>query len=507
MAQAERPELFQKKLAVCAVVYDFRVETETEAKEDKRQSLLELIDFVNVKKSITEPMYKDTIEMVRAPPAPPQNRWWLDVRRREAHLAGAALQIKTNLFRPLPPGQRDFNPNFDAEEDEPFLEPAWPHLQLVYEFFLRFIVSSDVDPKVAKRYIDKASIISMLELFDSEDPRERDYLKTILHRVYGKFMSHRPFIRRAINNTFYRFIYERDYHNGISELLEILGSIINGFALPLKEEHKTFLVKALIPLHKPKNINAFQQQLSYCTPNLLPFPFFLTRARILVRPKIWRSSVCCGLCRRDAVRGEGRGAGGDGDPRPAAVLADHQLGQVRAVPRRARGAAGADAAPGVPEHLRTALPHHLALPHVAPLPGPLLVPPALSLPSLLFCPVETCPLYTSKRCRFKRCWLSSDSHGCRVVCRRWRSARCSCGTTSTSCSRSPTSSRRSSRSSSSRSPRTPRATGTRRCTASPTTCRSCSWCVLHNRTHPSTLPFPLCGAVTPLSVPRRAVVV
>ena len=29
-----------------------------------------------------------------------------------------------------------------------------------------------------------------------EDPRERDYLKTILHRIYGKFMSHRPFIRR-----------------------------------------------------------------------------------------------------------------------------------------------------------------------------------------------------------------------------------------------------------------------------------------------------------------------
>ena len=198
----------------------------------------------------------------------------------------AGLQIKTNLFRPLPPGQRDFNPNFDAEEDEPFLEPAWPHLQLVYEFFLRFIVSSDVDPKVAKRYIDKASIISMLELFDSEDPRERDYLKTILHRVYGKFMSHRPFIRRAINNTFYRFIYERDYHNGISELLEILGSIINGFALPLKEEHKTFLVKALIPLHKPKNINAFQQQLSYCTPTSLPSPFS-SPAPVLVRPKSW----------------------------------------------------------------------------------------------------------------------------------------------------------------------------------------------------------------------------
>ena len=51
-------------------------------------------------------------------------------------------------------------------------------------------------------------------------------------------MVHRPFIRKAINNVFYRFIFETEHHNGIAELLEILGSIINGFALPLKEEHK-----------------------------------------------------------------------------------------------------------------------------------------------------------------------------------------------------------------------------------------------------------------------------
>lgn len=51
-------------------------------------------------------------------------------------------------------------------------------------------------------------------------------------------MVHRPFIRKAINNVFYRFVFETERHNGIAELLEILGSIINGFALPLKEEHK-----------------------------------------------------------------------------------------------------------------------------------------------------------------------------------------------------------------------------------------------------------------------------
>ena len=29
-------------------------------------------------------------------------------------------------------------------EEESYFDPAWVHLQLVYEFFLRFIVSSEV---------------------------------------------------------------------------------------------------------------------------------------------------------------------------------------------------------------------------------------------------------------------------------------------------------------------------------------------------------------------------
>lgn len=110
--------------------------------------------------------------------------------------------------------------------------------QIVYEFLLRYVCANDTDAKVAKKYVDQSFVVRLLELFDSEDPRERDYLKTILHRIYGKFMVHRPFVRKAINNVFYRFVFETEHHNGIAELLEILGSIINGFALPLKDEHK-----------------------------------------------------------------------------------------------------------------------------------------------------------------------------------------------------------------------------------------------------------------------------
>ena len=45
--------------------------------------------------------------------------------------------FSVNLFRALPPSSSPNGAEFDPEEDEPTLEAAWPHLQLVYEFFLR----------------------------------------------------------------------------------------------------------------------------------------------------------------------------------------------------------------------------------------------------------------------------------------------------------------------------------------------------------------------------------
>lgn len=50
---------------------------------------------------------------------------------------------------------------FDPEEDEPTLEAAWPHLQLVYEFFLRFLESPDFQPSVAKRFIDQKFVLQV----------------------------------------------------------------------------------------------------------------------------------------------------------------------------------------------------------------------------------------------------------------------------------------------------------------------------------------------------------
>jgi len=232
----ERTELFRRKMEVCTVVFDFCNDLNQREKESKRQTLLEIVEYVNnTRNCFNESLMLDVVNMVGA-----------------------------NIFRSLQTKIKDPLAFSDPEDEEPSLERAWPHLQIVYEFFLRFVVSNDVDPKIAKRFVDQNFMLKLLELFDSEDPRERDYLKTILHRIYGKFMALRSFIRRAIQHVFFKVIYECETHNGVGELLEILGSIINGFALPLKDEHKDFLIKALIPLQKVKCLASFFQQLTYC---------------------------------------------------------------------------------------------------------------------------------------------------------------------------------------------------------------------------------------------------
>merc|ERR1712121_519616 len=225
-------------------------------KEIKRATLNEVVDYITAGRGVlTEAVYPEIIRM-----------------------------IACNLFRTLPPSD---NPDFDPEEDEPTLESSWPHLQLVFEFFLRVLESPEFQPTIAKKYIDQKFVLQLLELFDSEDPREREFLKTVLHRIYGKFLGLRAYIRKQINHIFLKFIYETEHFNGVGELLEILGSIINGFALPLKAEHKQFLLKVLIPLHKVRCLSLYHAQLAYCVVQFLEKDATLTEQVIKGLLKFW----------------------------------------------------------------------------------------------------------------------------------------------------------------------------------------------------------------------------
>jgi serine/threonine-protein phosphatase 2A regulatory subunit B' len=65
------------------------------------------------------------------------------------------------LFRPIPPQVNPSGDAYDPEEDEPVLEMAWPHLQVIYEFFLRFVESPEFNANVAKKYIDHNFILQV----------------------------------------------------------------------------------------------------------------------------------------------------------------------------------------------------------------------------------------------------------------------------------------------------------------------------------------------------------
>jgi serine/threonine-protein phosphatase 2A regulatory subunit B' len=260
-SSGDRDELFIQKIRQCCVLFDFVSDplSDLKWKEVKRAALQEMVEYVTTNRNVlTEQVYPEIVTM-----------------------------FSVNLFRTLPPSNNPNGAEFDPEEDEPTLEAAWPHLQLVYEFFLRCLESSDFQPSLAKKFIDQRFVLQLLELFDSEDPRERDFLKTTLHRIYGKFLGLRAYIRKQINNIFYNFIYETERHSGVAELLEILGSIINGFALPLKEEHKIFLLKVLLPLHKVKSLSVYHPQLAYCVVQFLEKDPSLTEPVIMSLLRYW----------------------------------------------------------------------------------------------------------------------------------------------------------------------------------------------------------------------------
>ncbi|KAG9442854.1 hypothetical protein H6P81_018708 [Aristolochia fimbriata] len=224
-------------ISICSFVFTFTDPEESPAQQElKRHKLNQILSVV---KSSRKPL-EDRI------------------------LTPLFAMLRDNLFRPLPPPCNASVPSELLEEEElgSIYSPAWPHLVLVYDILHRLVLN--IEPKILQTHIDEPFLLNLLNLFNSEDRREREALKNIYHRVYSKFASHRSFMRKSMSDAFLHFVFESERHCGIGELLEIWGSIINGFALPLKEEHRQFLVKVLVPLHKPKGMQSYHRQLAYC---------------------------------------------------------------------------------------------------------------------------------------------------------------------------------------------------------------------------------------------------
>eukprot|EP00344_Euplotes_crassus_P004540 CAMPEP_0197004290 /NCGR_PEP_ID=MMETSP1380-20130617/21200_1 /TAXON_ID=5936 /ORGANISM="Euplotes crassus, Strain CT5" /LENGTH=446 /DNA_ID=CAMNT_0042423033 /DNA_START=92 /DNA_END=1432 /DNA_ORIENTATION=+ len=247
-------ELFNKKLQTCMKVYDYKDETkDVKGKSERLNAINELQNLLQDQKSVQQliiPNLDTVMEM-----------------------------IEKNFFRPLPSIKKSnlaFSETGIEQEEE--VDPSWPHVQGVYEFFLQLIINEAADVKSLKVYVTPHFVQSFLNLFDTEEGVERDYLKNILHKLYAKLVPRRKMIRKAINECFFALIHENHKFNGAAELLDILASIISGFAVPLRDEHVVFFKNVIIPLHKVQTCSEFFEQLLRCS------MLFLTKDRNLAIP-------------------------------------------------------------------------------------------------------------------------------------------------------------------------------------------------------------------------------
>ena len=242
----ERHNVLIYWLEVCCYRFDFFSTNpqEWDAIQKKKQILADILDYLDM----TEHIWDD-----------------------EQILKMIMKMIKANLFRSLPLTFRMLlaTPDYCQEDDsEDFEDPNYPHLCYVYEIALMFVRNINVDDRTRKKYLGKSFIIPLTELFASEDVREREYLKAILHGIYARNMRLRRLIRTQMSNCCFRVIYSEndDIENGISECLQLVCSIIQGLTTPIKLEYKNILYNVLIPLHKAnqRKLQKFHETLLAC---------------------------------------------------------------------------------------------------------------------------------------------------------------------------------------------------------------------------------------------------
>ncbi|KAK2957434.1 putative Serine/threonine-protein phosphatase 2A 56 kDa regulatory subunit gamma [Blattamonas nauphoetae] len=244
--QSEHDSLLAQYFEACCLPVNW-ADTATEEQildRERKGTLLDsILEYLTTQQSLPED---------RPTPLFPQSLWHL-VRKF----------VETNIIRELPPTNPIVAASLEYDEDDPVLERAWPHLQQCYEIFLLFILSPDVDPKISRTTtVDVNLVTSLFTLFASDDPRERDYIKSTIHRIYARYASHRPLLRRLMSQSAESVVTTNDRLNGLPEVLKIMLSIIAGLTVPIKQEYQSLFHHTLLQLHTPTTLPLFHKQLS-----------------------------------------------------------------------------------------------------------------------------------------------------------------------------------------------------------------------------------------------------
>ena len=177
----EQEELLAQKLAFCSVTFNLRSEIQEQDSWDRKTATLEeLLDFIRQNfPTLSRALICDLVEMVTA-----------------------------NIFRPLPNVNNAVNGVDSLEEEEEWQDPSWPHLSLAYTILLTLLEHPHFEPNSLKTVVNKPFVEKLLGLFFSADVGERETLKTVLHRIYGNFISLRRIIRVRVSELLLSVVHE-----------------------------------------------------------------------------------------------------------------------------------------------------------------------------------------------------------------------------------------------------------------------------------------------------------
>jgi len=238
--------LLKRKISLCLVECNWHKkneEIESKLISNKRKILLEILEFYGQRKFKSLDLLKQSFRLL-----------WL------------------NLFRSLPDPKAIKTSPSDDEMD--FREPSWDHLVLIYEIAFHVVTNTEIDKKIMQKHIRGNFLLHLVNLFKSLDDREPQYVKIILHAIYGRFMALRKDIRSYLAQYCYSYIYDTKCElydsntsitwQGIPEILAIFCSIIQGLNIPVKNDYHLLLRNVLVPLHKTYHLDAFHEELIQC---------------------------------------------------------------------------------------------------------------------------------------------------------------------------------------------------------------------------------------------------
>mmetsp|Transcript_18948 Transcript_18948/g.44111 ORF Transcript_18948/g.44111 Transcript_18948/m.44111 type:complete len:1051 (+) Transcript_18948:81-3233(+) len=251
------------KLHNCNVLYDFTSNTRKSDKESKRMNLMQLIDYISAAKHTLD---EETVCLL-------------------------VSMLKANVLRGLKVSDR--NPMdflMEAEDESASTDPAWFHLEHVYDLFSKVVTSrGTVDVKIVQREVGTSFVRAVFEYLDSDDARERDALKTLVQQMYSKLSKLRDAIIGALRYELTKTVYERESHRGVKELLELASDLTKGFSssvLDIKVP-KDFLTRILLPMHKLYALNEFHSCLVTCIKKYVELDARLTYVIITKLLKVW----------------------------------------------------------------------------------------------------------------------------------------------------------------------------------------------------------------------------